>query len=315
MYNIGIDVGGTGIQIGVVDKEGNILSRSAVASHINLPVSEQVKEIAECAMDAVRNGGFTLDDIDAVGAGVPSVVDKKTGHVVHCNNMGWKDLDFAGEFRKVLDKPVYIGNDADVAALAENMSGVSKGADCSVMITLGTGVGSGIIMGGKVWCGSHGVGGELGHTILKMGGIRCSCGNRGCLERYCSATGVITEAKDILPDYPDSAILVSCGGDTDSINAKMVIDAAKAGDEAGKKVFEFYVDCLAQAIANVINFIDPEVIVLGGGVSKAGSFLLDAVRREVQHYVLYKEMPYARIELAKLGPDAGIIGAAMLCLA
>lgn len=312
MVYIGIDVGGTGIQMGVVDGEGRILEKGAIKTRIDLPVEEQIAQMAECALDTLRRSGYTLDDVKAVGAGVPGIVDRGTDVIPFCTNLKWHDVPFASEFRKHIDKPVFVDNDATVAGLAESVAGVSAGSHSSVFLTLGTGVGGGIVLGGKVWSGFHGVGSEIGHMILELEGEPCTCGNRGCLERYCSATAIIRMARELCERHADSMILEMAQGDPAAINAKIVFDAAREGDEIALRVFRRYVRYLGQAIANIIHFLDPEVIALGGGVSKAGAFLLDAVRAEVPNYLLYKTMPYARIEIAKLGADAGIIGAAML---
>ena len=213
---------------------------------------------------------------------------------------------------KYLDKPVFVDNDATVAGLAESVAGVSAGAQNSVFVTLGTGVGGGIIIGGKVFTGSHGVASEIGHMIVVAGGEMCTCGNRGCWERYASATAIIREGRKFAKAHPDCAIAKAVDGDLDRIEARTVIDLAKAGDPDALKLFGDYVDMLCAGLVNLINLYDPEVIALGGGVSQAGEFLLNAVRERMPSLVFYKEMPYARIELAQLGNDAGIIGAAML---
>ncbi len=314
MVYIGFDVGGTGIQVGIVDAQGNILCKGGIVTRVDIPFADQIRAMAECALDTLAKSGHSIDEVAAVGAGIPGVVDPRTGHIAFCPNLGWKDVDFAGEMRKHIDKPVFMDNDATVAGLAESVAGVSAGSHSSVFLTLGTGVGGGIVLGGKVWSGFHGVGSEIGHMIIEMDGRECNCGNRGCLERYCSATAIILSARDAISQHPDTAILSMAEGDPMKINAKIVFDAAKAGDELALRLFGDYVKALATTIVNIIHVIDPEVIALGGGVSKAGSFLLDAVRAEVDKMVMYKTMPYARIEIAKLGPDAGIIGAAMLGL-
>ena len=314
MVYIGFDVGGTGVQVGVVNEKGEILCKGNMVTRTDIPVADQIKAMADCALETLGRSGYGLKDVASLGAGLPGVVDPRTGHVAFCPNLGWKDVDFAGEMRKHIDKPVFMDNDATVAGLAENVAGVSAGAHSSVFLTLGTGVGGGIVIGGKVWSGFHGVGSEIGHMIIEMDGNPCNCGNRGCLERYCSATAIILAARAAVNQYQDSAIMAKCEGDPMKINAKMVFDAAKEGDELGMKLFRDYVKALSTTIVNIIHFLDPEVIALGGGVSKAGDFLLDALREEVSHLVMYKALPYARIELAKLGPDAGIIGAAMLGL-
>lgn len=314
MVYVGFDVGGTGVQVGVVNEKGEILCKGNMVTRTDIPVTEQIKAMADCALDTIARSGYTLDDVKSLGAGLPGVVDPRTGHIAFCPNLGWQDVDFAGEMRKHIDKPVLMDNDATVAALAENVAGVSAGAHSSVFLTLGTGVGGGIVLGGKVWSGAHGIGSEIGHMVIELDGKLCNCGNRGCLERYCSATAIILAAREAIGQYHNSAILAKAEGDPMKINAKMVFDAAKEGDELGMLLFRDYVKALAHGIVGIINVIDPEVIALGGGVSRAGAFLLDALREEVARLVLYKSMPYARIELAKLGPDAGIIGAAMLGL-
>ncbi len=312
MIYVGIDVGGTGIQVGLVDENGKILCKGGIPTTTNIPFDMQVKAIADCVLDTIDKGGYTLGDVKAIGAGVPSVVDPRTGNIAFCNNLGWYDAPFVQEFNKHIAKPVFIGNDATVAGLAENVAGVSAGADSSVFITLGTGVGGGIIINGKVWNGFHGVGSEIGHVIFELNGEPCNCGNYGCAERYCSATAVIRMARELCAVHPESEIVSVCEGDLSRVNAKIVFDAAKRGDEIGLKVFHRYANYLGQFIASIVNFFDPEVIVLGGGVSKSGDFLLNAVREETKRYVLYKALPFAQIELAQLGADAGIIGAAML---
>ena len=182
----------------------------------------------------------------------------------------------------------------------------------SVFITLGTGVGGGIVIGGRPYSGAHGIGSEIGHMIIKMDGEPCTCGNKGCFERYASATAIIREAKRAVEKHPESAILARCGGNPEKINAKIVIDCAKEGDATAKQVFDDYVKALAHGIVSIFNMLDPEVIVLGGGVSMAGEYLLDAVRAAVKPLVFFKTLPYPSIQLARLGADAGIIGAAVL---
>ena len=312
MVYIGIDVGGTGVQVGVVNEQGEIIAKDSFPTGVGRPYQEMIRDMADCTRSAVAKAGLTIDDVKAVGVGIPGIGDNKTGHVIFCTNLGWHDVPLRAEYQQCIDKPVYIDNDATVAGLAESVAGVSANTDSSVFLTLGTGVGGGIVIHGRVWNGFHGVGSEIGHMILKVGGEPCTCGNHGCVERYCSATAIIRMAKEAVAQHPESAILTAVNGDANAINAKVVFDAAKAGDEVALVVFRAYVSYLSQAISSIMQFLDPEVVVLGGGVSKAGAFLLDAVRAEVPKYLLFKTMPHARIELAKLGPDAGTIGAAML---
>ena len=312
MYYIGLDVGGTTFKAGVVTEDGRIVHKDAMPTGIERPYQEIIADMAALCKKVAEDAGIPMSEIKSIGVGVPGLFDNKTGMIPFCTNLGWHDIPFVAEMKKHLDTPVYGDNDATVAGLAESVAGVSAGIKDSVFLTLGTGVGGGIIIDGKPYSGAHGCGSEIGHMMIKMGGELCTCGNYGCFERYASATAIIREARKAIVEYPESSMLAACGGDPEKLNAKIVIDAARAGDEAAKAVFGGYVQALAVGIINIINMLDPEVIVLGGGVSAAGEFLLNAVREAVKPMVFFKTMPYARIELAQLGNDAGIIGAAML---
>ena len=299
MIRVGIDIGGTGIKVGLVNESIQIIREGTVPTVIDIPFEEQVKRIADCVLSTVSSAGLTPDDIESVGIGIPGIASSETGEIIKCTNMGWKHVPFRETFRKFLDKPVFIENDANVAALAESVAGISAGTSSSVFITIGTGIGSGIIINGQSWKGAHGIGGELGHTILD-------------LERYCSATALIRMAREAVEKHPESAILSIAGGTVSNIEAKTVFDASKAGDTTAVEVYRRYISCLAQAVASVINLLDPEVIVLGGGVSKAGSYLLDPLVREIPQYVLFNDQPLPSVRIAVLGSEAGIIGASML---
>ena len=312
MVYIGIDVGGTGIKIGVVDEQGQLIHQGETPTLVSRPYQEIIADMGRCALKVLDEAKLTVDDVHSVGIGIPGIADAKTGNVIFCTNMGWKDVPLRSELQKYINKPVFIDNDATVAGFAKSVAGVSKGTSSSVFLTLGTGVGGGIVINGRPWSGFHGVGSEIGHIPMDIGGVPCTCGNEGCLERYCSATAIIRMGKQILQQHPESMMMEMVGGDPEKLTAKIVFDAARELDNAAMKVFTTYVDYLAKACYTIIAFLDPEVIVLGGGVSKAGSFLLDAVRARVPKYLLFKTLPYSRIELARLGADAGMIGAAML---
>ena len=311
MIRIGIDVGGTGIQIGVVSEDYSILKESSIPTRKDLPFVDQVRLIAECVISTTEASGYCTDDIESVGVGIPGIA-AKTGEIIKCTNMGWYHVPFRDVFSRFLDKPVHIDNDANVAALAESVIGNSAGTSSSVFITIGTGIGSGIILNNRIWSGAHHIGGELGHVIFDLDGVSCTCGNHGCLERYCSATALIRMAREAVQDHPDSLMLSAVDQDISRIEAKTVIDAARSGDSVAVSVYQHYIDCLAQAVASVVNLIDPEIIVLGGGVSKAGDFLLDPLLEKYPQYVLFNDQPLPPVKLAVLGSEAGIIGAAML---
>ena len=312
MYYIGVDLGGTGIKAGVVNEKGEILSKGSTPTMAERPYQAVIADIATLCKTVAADANITVEEIEAIGVGVPGICDPKTGVIPKCTNLGWFDVPFVSELQSHIAKPVIVDNDATVAGFAEYIAGVSAGTHSSVFVTLGTGVGGGIIINGRPYSGAHGVGSEIGHMNIAMGGELCSCGNRGCFERYASATSIIRDARRAVAENPVSAIMEKCGGDVEKINAKIVIDAAKEGDAVAKEVFNGYVNGLAHGLVNLINVIDPEVIVLGGAVSMAGEFLLDAVREAMKPLIFFKSMPYADVKLATLGADAGIIGAAML---
>ena len=314
MIRIGLDIGGTGIQIGAVDEENRIIAEASIPTRTDLPFEEQVDQMVTCIgglLNQKLNPMLTIENVSSIGAGIPGIASSD-GVVINCTNLGWKHTHLREAFQKRIDRPFFVDNDANVAALAESVAGVSAGTSSSVFITLGTGIGSGIIMGGKIWKGHHGIGAELGHMIMELDGHLCSCGNHGCVEQYCSATALIRMAREQVAAHPESLILKLANGDLHNINAKIVFDAKREGDPIAEKLFRRYVSYLGQMIGSVVNLLDPEIIVLGGGVSKAGSLLLDAVREAFVDTVLFNEQPLPRIEIASLSSEAGIIGAAML---
>ena len=308
---IGIDVGGTGIQVGLVNKDLQIISEASIPTRTDLDFEEQVRQMAACVLSVISSAGIDPDAVESVGVGIPGIASD-SGEIIKCTNMGWHHVPFREVFNRYYNKPVFVDNDANVAALAESVAGVSAGTSSSVFITIGTGIGSGIIIDGKIWKGCHGIGGELGHVIFDLDGVPCSCGNHGCLERYCSATAIIRMGREAVKIHPDSLLLRLADNNPSNINAKTGFDAARQEDPVAVEVYHRFVGYLAQAVASVVNLIDPEVIVLGGGVSKAGTFLLKPLVREFPRYVLFDDQPLPEIKLAVLGSEAGIIGAAML---
>ena len=312
MLYIGIDVGGTGIKAGIVDEEGNILSKCSCPTDKDRGHEAVIHDMAQVSLKALEESGHSLEEVHSVGIGIPGIQDPRTGRIPFCTNLAWHDVPLVELIQKEIDKPVFVNNDATVAGLAEAVAGVSKGTKNSVFVTLGTGTGGGVIIDGKVFTGPHGIATEIGHMVTVVGGEMCTCGHRGCWERYSSASAIIREGRRFAGANPESPLAKSVGGDLAKIEARTVIDLAKAGDPDCVKLFDEYCYHLAVGLANLINLYDPEVIALGGGVSKAGDFLLDKVRALMPELVFFRTMPYARIELARLGNDAGIIGAAML---
>ena len=312
MYYIGIDLGGTNIAVGLVNEDGRIIAKTETPTLATRPWQELVRDMGTCIREVMEQAGVQEAEIASVGIGIPGVADQKTGVVIFCTNLGWHGIPLRDELHKYIDKPVFIDNDATVAGWAEFQAGVSRGTNSSVFLTLGTGVGAGIVINGKIWAGAHGAGSELGHLTIDVDGVPCTCGKRGCAERYCSATAIIRMARETCADAPNCAIMRAVGGDLEKINAKIVIDAAKGGDAIAMQVFAQFIKYLAIVVNNVISFLDPDMIVLGGGVSRAGDFLLDALKQEVGKLLFYPTLPAPAMRIASLGNDAGIVGAALL---
>ncbi len=311
-YYIGIDLGGTDLKVGIVTESGSIVSTHQTPTLPQRPYQEIVRDMATEIDYLLNENNLSHQDIVSIGIGIPGVADQKQGRVIFCTNLGWRDIPLKDELQKYINRPVHIDNDATVAGYAESICGISKDSSCSVFLTLGTGVGAGIVVNGRPWSGAHGVGSEIGHMTLVVDGVPCTCGNDGCVERYCSATAIVRMAKQASLGYPECDIMARANNNAENITAKMVIDSAKAGDSIALRIFDRYCKYLAIAINNITAFMDPEMIVLGGGVSKAGDFLLENVRSQLPRYLMYKNLPSPRLELALLGNDAGIIGAALL---
>ena len=312
MVYVGIDLGGTNIAVGLVDEAGKILHKDSVPTLLERGPEPVIKDMANLSLKVVKDAGYTVDDVKAIGVGVPGLADPKTGVVIFCTNLRWHMVPLREIMQKIIDKPIFIDNDATVAGLAESVAGVSAGIANSVFLTLGTGVGGGIVIHQKLSSGAHGVGSELGHMTVQCEGRKCTCGSVGCWEQYSSATALIRQGREAVEGHPESLILKKVNGDASKIEARTIIDAAREGDPIACQVYDKYIYYLAIGIVAIINAFDPEVIVLGGGVSKAGDFLLEPLRKKVAEYVFYKDLPYAEIKIATLGNDAGIIGAAML---
>ncbi|MBR2572681.1 MAG: ROK family protein [Clostridia bacterium] len=312
MVSIGIDVGGTGLKAGAVSERGEILSKVSCPTLPERGFEAVVADMARLAVRAAEEAGAAMEEVRSVGIGIPGVHDPARNLVVRCVNLYWKDVPLIDEMHRYLSVPVYVDNDATVAGLAESVAGASRGMHSSVLITLGTGIGSAIIIDGRIYAGAHGCGGEMGHIITHAGGILCSCGHRGCWERYASASGLIRLGQEIAKRNPDGVIARKSGGNPEAIDARMVLDSAKEGDPDAMQAFETYTEELAIGLSSIVVALDPEMIVLGGGVAGAGEFLLQAVRKKIAEYAIFPDMPLPRIELAITGNDAGIIGAAHL---
>ena len=308
-YGFGVDLGGTTVKIAYFDQEGTLLDKWEIPTVTVNSGAQILPDIAASVRGYLSKHTIADAEIIGIGIGVPGPV-RPDGTVNKCVNLGWGVFNIEKELEKLTGFPVKAGNDASVAAVGECWKGGGEGCDNMVFATLGTGVGGGIVVGGKVIHGTHGAGGEIGHMVLNRDETAvCSCGKRGCVEQYCSATGIIRIAKQFLnrSDAPSSLRSI------EDLTCKDVFDASAAGDALAQQILEQVYDYLGEFLANVCSVADPEAVVLGGGVSKAGKPLLDGVQRYFGKYVFHA-VSDVRFALATLGNDAGAYGAFKLAL-
>ncbi|NLL06589.1 MAG: ROK family protein [Clostridiaceae bacterium] len=313
MYYVGIDLGGTNIAAGLVNKAGEIIYKDSTPTNAQRPYTEIIKDMADLTLKVIKEAGVNIDEVEKIGIGSPGTPDCKEGILIFSGNLNFRNVPIKAEMQKYIDLPVYLDNDANCAALAEEVAGSAKGTKHSVTITLGTGIGGGIIIDGKIYSGFNFAGAEIGHMVMVCDGIQCTCGRKGCWESYASATALIRQTTKAAQENPDSIINKLIEGDFSKINAKTAFDAAKQGDETGNRVVQQYIKYIAEGLINVINIFMPEVVVIGGGVCKEGDYLLKPLKELVYAGVFSREeIPQTQIKTALLGNDAGIIGAAML---
>lgn len=308
MYYIGIDLGGTNIAAGLVTEDGKILHSASVPTLKERHWSEIVKDMADLARRVVTEGGHTLEEVKAVGIGCPGSIDKKAGVVVYSNNIVMHNVPVAEAFRQWLDLPVFLENDANAAALGE-YTAYGEGVDSFIFMTLGTGVGGGIILNGKVWSGFNGAGAEIGHQSLVFGGKPCTCGRKGCLEAYASVTALIEQTKEAMAAHPES-LMNTYAEERGKVTGRTSFDCAKAGDPTAMAVRDRYIEYVAEGICSIINVLQPEILAIGGGISREGDTLLAPIKAYFAENDYNKHMKKTDIRIARLFGDAGIVGAA-----
>ena len=313
MYRIGVDLGGTNISVGVVDEDFNIIGRGKTKTNSPRPAEEIFEDIAKCISMAADDAGISLDDVNVIGVGTPGSVNDETGYIDYSNNLRFDKVPAKQMLEELTGKPCFFANDASCAALGELYAGAGKGCKNLIAITLGTGVGSGIVIDGKVFRGANSAGGEIGHTVINVNGAECTCGRKGCWESYASATALIAQTKQAMKENPESKMWNCAGNDNESVNGRTAFDAMRMGDEAAKAVVDKYIYYVAVGIINVINVFQPDVLCVGGGICNEGETLLAPIRKYVveERYSKYAQKQ-TEICKAQLGNDAGIIGAAML---
>ncbi len=312
-YYVGIDLGGTNIVAGVVDENYNIISKASTKTNCPRPEKEIADDMAKMALQAVKNANLEISDIEWIGIGTPGIANSATGIIERANNLGFVNTPMVKYIKETIDKPVFIENDANAAAYGEFVAGAAKEARNAICVTLGTGVGAGIIIDGKIYSGSNYAGAEIGHTVIEVDGAECSCGRKGCFEAYSSATGLIRMSKEAMEKNPDSIMNKMAQEKGGKVTARTSFDAMRAGDKSAKEVVDKYIKYLAAGITNTINIFQPDILCIGGGVCNEGDPLLLPVKALVENEDFAKNSEKrTEIVIAKLGNEAGIIGAAFL---
>ena len=312
MYNIGIDLGGTNIVASVVNEDYRILGTGKTPTSTPRSADEIFDDIAAMCREAMDKAGVTINDISSIGMGTPGTVNGE-GVIEFANNLGFNNVPARDMLKERLgDLPVFIANDANCAALGEAYAGCGNGSKNFVAVTLGTGVGSGIIVDGKIVTGVNFAGGECGHMVIMVDGEACTCGRRGCWEAYASATALIRQTKEAMEKYPDSVMheLANAEG---KVSGRTAFDAMRKGDIAGIEVVDNYIKYVACGLIDIVNALQPEIICVGGGICNEGDTLMTPLKRFVQaeRYSIHSKIQ-TKIMKAELGNDAGVIGAALL---
>jgi glucokinase len=312
MYYLGIDLGGTNIAAGVADQNYNIIGRAKIKTKIPRPANQIVDDMVKAAEEAVKNAGIGIGSIEWIGVGSPGTVNKNRGIIEYSCNLDFHSLPMAQMIRERTGLDCYVENDANAAAYGELLAGAGKGVRDFIAVTIGTGIGGGVIIDGQMLHGHNFAGGELGHTVIVTDGEPCSCGRRGCFEAYASATALIRQTKAAM-DSDRLSLMWKIADERGKISARTSFDAMRLGDPTARDVVERYIKYVACGITNIVNIFRPEVLCIGGGVSNEGDYIIKPIAEYVDRecYGSGKES-HTRIAAAELGGDAGIIGAAFL---
>lgn len=313
MYKIGVDLGGTNIAVGVINEKYEIIGRGKAKTNMPRPAEEIFDDIVKCIFAAVEDAKITMAEVESIGIGTPGSCDKENGVILYANNLDFNNVPAVELINsKIPDVKVYIENDANCAALGEALAGSGRGKNSFIAITLGTGVGGGVVLDGKILAGCNDAGGELGHITIKFDGEECNCGRVGCWERYASATALVNQTKKAMLENKDSKMWELCGGDIENAGGRTAFDAMRAGDAVGKTVVDNYIRYIAYGTTDIVNTFQPEMICFGGGICNEGETLLAPLREYVAKWrYSKKQLKQTEICRATLGNDAGIIGAAL----
>ncbi len=315
-YFIGVDLGGTNIKAGVVNPEGKTVEKLSIKTNAERPMEDIITDMGQIALDVTAACNLDISDISAIGVGSPGTPDNRSGILIYATNLPFRMAPIRSVIGKMTGLPVYIDNDANCAAMAESVVGAAQGVADSVTITLGTGIGAGIIINHRIYSGFNQAGSEFGHTVLVAGGVLCSCGRRGCFESYGSATGLIRMTAEAAEKDPASVLNRLISEKNGKVSAKTAFEAMRAGDETASGVVDRYLEYLAEGLANVINAFMPEILVIGGGVCNEGDALLVPLQAKMEGKTFFGPgVRRTEMRLAQLGNGAGIVGAAMMAKA
>lgn len=313
MYYIGIDLGGTNIAAGIVDEDMNIVLKDSIPTKLPRSADLIIDDMAYLTKELLKKASISMDQVKWIGIGTPGTANFDTGIIEYSNNLRFNNVPMVKMMEERLGKKVFVENDANAAAYGEFKAGAAKGANSAVAITLGTGIGGGVIINKRILHGFNFAGGELGHTVIEVDGRECTCGRRGCWEAYASATGLINLTKESMKEHKDSIMWEIAGGSLDNVNGKTAFDAMRKNDAAGRQVVDLYIKYLGCGLINMINIFQPEVLCIGGGICKEGDNLIKPLEKIIEKERYNKNAEkQTKICVAKLGNDAGIIGAAFV---
>jgi len=306
-YYIGADLGGTNIAAGVVSEEGALIHKDSVPTGSHRGHEAVIADLATLCKQVMADSGIDKESVVSIGIGVPGLYDKEAGVSIYAANLGFKQVPIRHMLQETLHLPVYLENDANAAAMGESVSGAAKDVGHSVTVTLGTGIGGGIIVDNRILHGAFGGAGEIGHMVIILDGELCTCGRKGCWEAYASASAFVRQAKIAATHNPKSLL----AKDVDGINGKVIFEAIELGDETAQDVLDTYLGYVAIGVTNLIDVLQPAKIVVGGGLSAQGEKILAPIRKLVEERAFSGTCP-TELVIATLGNDAGIIGAAMV---
>ena len=312
-YYVGIDLGGTNIKAGVVSDKGELLNKVSIKTNADRPMEDIITDMGKLAKQAIEESGIAESDVSAIGIGSPGTPDNKAGTLVYATNLPFVNAPMRKIIRSVIDLPVYIDNDANCAAMAESVSGAAADVADSVTITLGTGIGCGVIVNNRIFSGFNQAGSEFGHHVIMVNGQQCSCGRKGCFEAYGSASALARITEEAAAANPTSILGKLIEENGGHANARIAFDGMRAGDDVSANVVDTYIDYLSEGLANAINTFMPEVLLIGGGVCNEGDPLMIPLREKTLNKPFFGPgVRKTEIRVAKMGNDAGIVGAAMM---